>query len=478
MLKKSLYFFLFTFLLVHTLYSFIQYTAAPLDGDMADIIVPSHWYSQVLEDPLGFSVLTKNEVYCAPNRFFGHWSFSNYFKTIPLLISSFTGPAESVYIASAMLKIFTQLLLIFVIAKYISGAKTFTKKFLIACCLVAPFFIAYRYYRFSIMADSITFSFFYPLPLALLMLYFYPLYAKIMYGKKISPGIAFKILMILLALIVCFYGPIIPGIVLVICAVVVTYLVFDNLKKTSRNSSETNLISAFRMIPKDVVFYMSLIALISAYSFYIGLNNFENTTVSMPLSDRYGHLFKGLYELPSSMPLLFLLFFMIIFNSVIIRKYFFNNEGDNILNFLKVTAVICILYILLLPLGGYRTYRPDIIRFDTIQPVTVFSILLFGITSFFLIKNLTASYKKAFICLIVIMLGFFCIQNRPVSGDNDCERMALKEIGSSEEKIVLIKSDCNVLAWDLIRKPEDSELNSELLMIWDITKEKKLYYQK
>jgi hypothetical protein len=41
-----------------------------------------------------------------------------------------------------------------------------------------------------------------------------------------------------------------------------------------------------------------------------------------------------------------------------------------------------------------------------------------------------------------------------------------------------LQHDCSVVAWGKILKPEDSELNAQLLNIWGITNEKRLYYNK
>jgi hypothetical protein len=61
---------------------------------------------------------------------------------------------------------------------------------------------------------------------------------------------------------------------------------------------------------------------------------------------------------------------------------------------------------------------------------------------------------------------------------NRCEKNTLEQIAKSKDSIVVIENDCKVLSWEKINKPEDSELNAQLLQIWNITKDKKLYYNK
>ena len=55
----------------------------PLDGDMAECILPSKELQKIFEDPLGLTVISKNAVYPNPNRFFGQWTYSKYFKHLP-----------------------------------------------------------------------------------------------------------------------------------------------------------------------------------------------------------------------------------------------------------------------------------------------------------------------------------------------------------------------------------------------------------
>ncbi|MBE9467567.1 MAG: hypothetical protein IMY72_04485 [Bacteroidetes bacterium] len=54
----------------------------------------------------------------------------------------------------------------------------------------------------------------------------------------------------------------------------------------------------------------------------------------------------------------------------------------------------------------------------------------------------------------------------------------MRKIATSKDSIVKLNNDCNVLSWDKIIKPKDSDLNAQLLNFWGITKEKKLYYNK
>lgn len=197
MFKKNLHIIFLLLLLIDTGYSFRQYLYTELDGDMADIIIPSHWYQKVLDDPFGLEVLLKNEVYCAPNRFFLHWTFSKYFKVVPVLLQNIFNPIDSVYIACAVGKTVIQVFIILLLASYISGKKKiFSKEYLTGAVLVAPFFISYQYWRLGIIDSNVTFAFSYALPVGMLMLFFLPFFKNLFYGKEMNTNIFYRIYLI------------------------------------------------------------------------------------------------------------------------------------------------------------------------------------------------------------------------------------------------------------------------------------------
>jgi hypothetical protein len=479
MLKKNLRFIFLTLLIIDISYSFIQHSNTELDGDMADHILPSHWYQKVLDDPFGLNVLLKNEVYAGPNRFFSHWIYSKYFKVVPLALQKIFNPVDSIYISCAIAKTAIQIFLILLLAAYISGKKNiFSKEFLMSAILVAPFFITYKYYRLGIIDRSITLTFFYALPLGLLLLFFLPFFKKLFYNEEIKTGWVYRACLFLLSIIISLSGPLIPAVVLIVCPAVLIDMWYHHFKEPSTLPFIHRAVSSLKKIPNDFLFYFILVSALSLYSLYIGKNNIENTTTEISLSDRYALLANGLTGLLTWMPLLIPLIIMIAINSIIIIKYFNNDNGRKILNFLKWIIICSIIYIMLLPLGGFRSYRPLIIRYDTMMPVTLSLIIIFGLTVNFLILNLSGKFKIIFSTAIIIFLLVYCFEDKPTVGENKCERNALYEISESEESIVLVSGDCSIMSWGKISDPKDSELNAELLKYWGITKEKKLYYQK
>jgi hypothetical protein len=63
---------LVAFVVLDWVFTCWQHYHLPLDGDLAAIVLPAPWYTQVLHDPFGWAVLAKHESYSATNRFFAH----------------------------------------------------------------------------------------------------------------------------------------------------------------------------------------------------------------------------------------------------------------------------------------------------------------------------------------------------------------------------------------------------------------------
>jgi len=79
---------------------------------------------------------------------------------------------------------------------------------------------------------------------------------------------------------------------------------------------------------------------------------------------------------------------------------------------------------------------------------------------------------------IITFSLIFTYADHSILNENECEKQALMTIANSEDQIVPIESNCNVISWEPITDSKKSKLNAELLRIWNITDETKLYYNK
>lgn len=171
-MKKNFFYLLFIILLLGDFgYSFIQYQSGQLDGDLAGGVVPAEQVKPILEDPFGIQVILSHKKYPNPNRFFSHWFLKHYFLTIPSLLQKFVSPISSIYLASALIKLFVHLSLVFLLAKLISKSKPNSIEFILAALLVTPLFQANGYESMTLINKSITYAFFYIIPLTILVFF-------------------------------------------------------------------------------------------------------------------------------------------------------------------------------------------------------------------------------------------------------------------------------------------------------------------
>jgi hypothetical protein len=477
---RLIYLGLFFFLIADIGYSFLQFYGTPLDGDMAGGIVPSKDVEAIFDSPLGGDVILKNKSYPNPNRFFSHFLFKEYFSLAPHFIQKFANPIDSIYLSCAISKTLVQLALIILLAMAISGTGNILKmEFIVAAVLVTPLFQAngYRGYM-GIIDSSATYTFFYALPCGLLLLYFTPFISQYYHFNKPSQTLFGKIIWMAFAIVICLSGPLNPGISIICSILIISVNTGKNYSHSVKTGIIKKILASVKLIPKNYWYFLLPLCLLSIYSLYIGRYNSIDIANRNSLKVLYLKLPAGIYYTFFQKLGFPVLFSIIILNALFIGNKFKNKEAYKILNMIKWIGVFALIYILLLPLGGYRTYRPYILRYDTIMPITLSLMFLFGVTTLFLFKTISSRQKIWYIPLIALVLIIFTNADKPGFDSNNCEKHALREISESPGKIVPLKNDCTVLSWVKINKPEDSELNAQLLMKWGITKSLKLYYNK
>ena len=480
MRKKILIYSLAFILCLDLGYSFLQYYYTPLDGDMAGGIVPNEGVKKILEDPIGLSVLTDNAFYPNPNRFFSHLFFYEYYRNIPLFIQNFTNPINSIYLSTALAKIIIHILILFLLAAYISGTRNFLKKdFLISAVLITPLFQTHGYRSYmGIIDESITYSFFYALPIGLLLLFYLPFFKNVYHNDKMILNISTKLLMLILAIIVTLSGPLNPGVVLIVTLLIFMQIILSYFKQSNKKLNETPKAFIKRKIRRNDLFLLLPISVLSVYSLYIGSFNSISLENSISFVKSFSKLPDGVYYQFTQKLGFPILFLMVAINTFIIHKYHCCSQGQKILQTLKWIGIFALIYIILLPFGGYREYRQNILRYDTIMPITISLIFIYGASTLFLIKRISKINRKWYLIVIIGAAIIFTSADKPDFNKNYCERQALNVIANSTENLVILENDCNVLSWKIITTPEDSKLNAELLKYWNVINERKLYFNK
>ena len=475
--RKIFLLFLITLLLTDIGYSFLQHYSTPFDGDMPGGIVPAEYVKPVLENPLGIKIFKEHTTYANPNRFFCHWSFYTYFNSVPFLLQKTTNPLNSAYLSCAIAKTIIQVLMIYLLALAVSGNLKFKLEFLISAVLITPLFQTNGYNNYmGIIDPSTTYTFFYALPAAVLLIYFIPFFLKYFYNKELKGFKYLKICWIPLALVCSLSGPLNPGISLVVSLLLFIQVIYKNFSDSKKNKLLSRFIFALKEIPKDYYFFLLPISIFSIYSLFLGSYN-ALAWEKIPLSTLYFRLPQGLYYSLTRKLGFPIIIGILLINTIIINKKFPNEEGKKILKAFKWIGFFSLVYILLLPLGGYRIYRPNVLRYDTILPITLLLIFIFGKTTLFIFKNISKRQKMWYIPLIILVLTIFTNSDEAIFNKNKCERNGIMQIAQSSDSIVKIDGNCTVLSWTIIEKPSDSELKTKLLRKWNIISEDKLFYQ-
>lgn len=476
-MKRISYILLLLFVLSDIVFSTIQHIHMPLDGDLANIVAPSPDYNKVLEDPFGTQVILNDAVYPAPNRFFAHWFQLHYFRSVPLFLQQFSHPVDSVYLAAGLAKTLIQYLLIFLMAVGISGTKNpLNKKFLLATALLIPLFQTFGYNGYmGIIDHSISYSFFYAFACGLLFWFFLPFFNSWFHEQNYGKNKLQLLSSILLAIVVVFHGPLNPAVILIVCPTTMLALFSSHLKNSNHKNIIEDIKQAFVKMPKYTLSIFILVSLLALYSLYIGRNNIENFWAEVSIWERYKRLPAGLWnQLTQKLGLPLLLVMVFVNNSIIRRQGIHRKKLVRLLNWILLFAAI---YLILLPLGGYRSYRPNIIRRDTIMPIILAFIFYFGLSSFYILRAIQKR-RKAYQIGLIVFLCIFSISDLKIIHKNSCEKQALYQIANAKEATIILESDCNVMSWEEIEEFEDAKLNMLLLKHWNIVKEDKLYRHK
>ena len=460
---------LIIFLLGDFAFSFLQYYTTPLFGDVDSHVLPDHHIRKVIDDPFGFQAIF-HERHTNPNRFFSHYTFMKYMQKAPLFFQNFTDPISSVYFATALAKLGVQVLFVALMAMFISGKKKiFSHGFLLSAAVIAPLFQVYGFWsRMGINDRSIAYTFFYAIPIVFLMLFLYPIIENI-YLKTDFKKIWYLIT-IPLVVALPLSGPLIPAVL-----ILVSFLLLLSFLYPAGIKNSIDFFQALHCVPKTFYFLLVPACAFSLYSLFLGFYNVNYEGGIISLTDRFLRLPQGLYSQVFHALGFPVLLIMSGINFFLLKKIK-GNDSNKLIIQLGWIGIFSILYILLLPFGGYRPYRPNIIRYDTFMPVTIGLIYFFGASVYFLLNYLVGKPRQYYSGLVIVCLLFFTVADMKGIGRNKCERTAFRKMAESAEKIVPLPNGCFIMAWENIYDYKQSENRAELIYRWGITTEKKLFY--
>lgn len=453
-------------------WSFYQYYSTMLDGDMAGGIVPHEEVNKILNDPFGWEVIFHHHPHANPNRYFAHLFFKEYFLNVPQLLQYFVSPVESLYLSCALIKITVHFLLVYLITKIVTNRSSlFSLPFLVIAITISSCFQAYGYNNdIGIIDISITYTFFYALPITLLVGFIYLLLFPFKNNSSFSQAIKMSAL-ILFTIILPFTGPLIPPVILIISFLVFLYWIFNQI--INYNGIKFPLL----VKEKYRIWFFITINIICLYSLYLGSFDTQYDQDQIPLGERYQRLFIGIDKLFFTKSGFSSLFQLLLFELLIIT-FFIKDKGQYYLKLVVAGFLFALIYIYLLPLGGYRPYRENILRYDTVMPFTIVLFLLIGIGIHILINNSFQFKISKFFYFLIIGIFIYSYQKKDweIIYDNQKEKESLYQIAESNEEIIEIKNDCSIISWGVISDYHASEMNGKLLTKLGITKKEVRYY--
>ncbi|OWP62983.1 hypothetical protein CDA63_11405 [Hymenobacter amundsenii] len=447
----------------------------PLDGDLARIVLPAPECRPVLSDPFGWAVLTRHAVYVAPNRFFAHAAMVAYFKSVPFGLQRLMSPISSVYAACGLFSALVQALLLFVLGLYASGSARLGRRFWLVVALLVPLFQSAGYHnQMGIIDNAVTYTFFYAFPLALLLLFYWPFYQAARGAARFRPRWWQYGLLLALALLLSFNGPIIPGVVAVLNTGICLYWLARQWQATGGNIAAVG-----QRVPWPAFSLLLLFGGLCLYSLYIGQFELESRDITIPLAERYRRLPTGLNETFFRRPALAIVLGAVLLNTLLIGRVLpATAEGRRLRRLLGWLGLFAAAYMLLLPLGGYREYRPFIIRRDSIMPVLLGLMALYAATTYYVAAHLAGRARGWYLGWVGALCLFYTVSDNiwryPT---NACQRQALETLAQARTPTVQLPESCPVLAWQPITNYAESEVQAHLLDYWGITWGKRLFQQ-
>ena len=275
-------------------------------------------------------------------------------------------------------------------------------------------------------------------------------------------------------MVLSFNGPIIPGVVAVVQVGICLVWLLRHWRATGGSWGAIG-----PRVPWPAFSLLLLLGALCLYSLYIGQFELESRDITIPLAERYRRLPTGLNETFFRRPGLAILLSVVLLNTLLLGRLLpASTESRRLRQLLGWLALFAVAYMLLLPLGGYREYRPHIIRRDSIMPVLLGLMALYGATTYYLAHHLTGRRRLGYLAWVAALSVFYTVSDNSWKYPaNDCQREALATLARATTPAVDLPQSCPVLSWGPIPAYGESEVQAELLAYWNITQGKRLFRQ-
>lgn len=335
-----------------------------VDPDLSRVAGPTQSYAHVLHDPFGIDGLQTGLRYPGAGRFMAHvttkaWA-DHALGWMHVVVSD---PVRSLYFSLAFTAIVVHIGFLVVGCGYLRAYQPMTTTSTIFGAFGLSLFVQLASQRFyvGIIDHSMSYTFAYAIPLLALAAFFLPVYRSLLHRDYV-PSLIVSAALVPVAIYLAFSGPLVQPVVALIGV----------LSVVAQAIRRNRLLVHWRLVPGLVA-----LAILSAWGMYVSQFNSEATT-SVTIRTRYSLLRHGLFEVlvrPSSpWPLLLA---ALVFLYQFVARSAPGTVRLCLRKHLIVGVSFSVAWLTLLPLGGYRNYRPFILSSVTLLPVTLMAAYLF-----------------------------------------------------------------------------------------------------
>jgi hypothetical protein len=449
-----------------------------LDGDLARVAGPVASYRAVLRDPWGLRA-SESTRYPGAGRYMAHITtklWADFAVSVVNVISR--EPVRSLYLTLALTAVAIQLLFVVIGCAYLHAFRPMSVRQTVASALGLSLFVQLGSLHkfFGILDYSIAYTFAYAFPILALLGFFWPVYRSLL-SPEDEPTRLTAVCLVVAATYLAFNGPLVQPIVVLVGL----FLFIAQLRNRKKR-----LIVHRRLIPG-----LGLLGLASIWGMYIARFNSESEAAPL-LGFRYRLLGRGLMELLIRPPSPWLILLTgISLNYLFVRRRLGPREFSRLRVHLLSGGCFTVLWLALLPLGGFRSYRPLVLRYDTLLPVTLVAVYFFVLTFRLALSGQTDTvqtgpvknagsgsvrgfplfFQKILIAPAIFLGLLLAIGKDPVQPlSNACERKSLESLRDAEGEQLGIPRLCTVGTWTVqqLDDPDYRQALTKLLRSWQI----------
>jgi hypothetical protein len=281
------------------------------------------------------------------------------------------------------------------------------------------------------------------------------------------------------AVAIALFGPLPAPIILITVTLIFSHLIVKNFGRKYNPDPVMRLWKAVTSINRTVLTLLSFAAVTSIYSLYIGTKNSENDVSPIALEERFSKLIQGINDAFFTINSGFVYIMAALVLNLVLLYVLYRPKYRLYFKVVFFLTLFCLMYVFFLPFGGYRWYRPLILRRDTLTPVLCVIFFCWGTSSVFLINNFRG-IKKAIPLLYIIPVMFFYTKKDIITKSarpaTECEKASIEILAKSTENCVKLEKNCLVASWIFNTECQQSAYPTAMFEYYNITSKKVYFY--